>query len=87
MREALTQDHLPYIDKLNPGCSSRSNKGPFNKLVGGLVQKEDPLIVWTLGLVNKCKVLRAKGGGLEKNYHKFSGYFFHQPPIVFANSP
>ena len=24
MREALTQDHLPYIGKLNPGCSSRS---------------------------------------------------------------
>ena len=23
MREALTQDHLPYIGKLNPGCSSR----------------------------------------------------------------
>ena len=22
MREALTQDHLPYIGKLNPGCSS-----------------------------------------------------------------
>ena len=26
MREALTQDHLPYIGKLNPGCSSRSLK-------------------------------------------------------------
>ena len=23
MREALTQDHFPYIGKLNPGCSSR----------------------------------------------------------------
>ena len=25
MREALTQDHFPYIGKLNPGCSSRTS--------------------------------------------------------------
>ena len=25
MREALTQDHLPFIVKLNPGCSSRNH--------------------------------------------------------------
>ena len=28
MREALTQDHLPYIGKLNPGCSSLNFQTP-----------------------------------------------------------
>ena len=30
MREALTQDHPPYIGKLNPGCSSPRIPAPVD---------------------------------------------------------
>ena len=38
MREALTQDHLPYIGKLNLGCSSRMmTKAKQCKFISGFV--------------------------------------------------